>query len=81
LETTQFDQDDELLGGKRLPVTTSVFDEHGAMVKRISMDKDKNVSNNSNNGVAIVEYKYDNEGRRVETLEFDKDGVAVEKKG
>src|SRR5660398_297079 len=26
LETTQFDQDDEYLGGKRLPVTTSVYD-------------------------------------------------------
>lgn len=81
LETTQFDQDDELLGGKRLPVTTSVFDEHGAMIKRISMDKDKNVANNPDNGVAIVEYKYDEAGHRIETLEFDKDGVAVEKKG
>ena len=81
LETTQFDQDDELLGGKRLPITTSVFDEHGAMIKKISMDKDKNVANNPGNGVAIVEYKYDEAGRRIETLEFDKDGVAVEKKG
>ncbi len=81
LETTQFDQDDEYLGGKRLPVTTSVYDKHGAMVKRIKMDKDKNIANNPDNGVAIVEYKYDEDGRRVETLQFDKDGVAVEKKG
>lgn len=81
LETTQFDQDDEYLGGKRLPVTTSVYDEHGAIVKRISMDKDKNISNDPNNGVAVVEYKYDDEGRRTETLQYDKDGVVVEKKG
>ena len=81
LETTQYDQDDELLSGKRLPITTSVFDEHGAIIKRISMDKDKNVQNDPNSGVAIVEYKYDESGRRVETLQLDKDGVAVEKKG
>jgi hypothetical protein len=80
-ETTQFDQDDEHLSGKRLPVTTSVYDKHGAIVKRITMDKDKNIANNPNSGVAIVEYKYDKEGRRIETVEFDKDGILVEKKG
>lgn len=81
LETTQYDQDDEPLSGKRLPVTTSVYDEHGAMVKRISMDIDKNVQNDPNNGVAIIEYKYDNEGRRTETLRYDKDGAIVENNG
>jgi len=80
-ETTQYDQDDELLGGKRLPVTTSVYDEHGAIVKRISMDKDKNISNDPNSGVAIVEYKYDNEGRRTGSVQLDKDGVEVVKEG
>lgn len=81
LETTQFDQDDEYLGGKKLPVTTSIYNEHGAIVKRISMDKDKNIQNNPTNGVAIVEYKYDKDGHRVETLQYDKNGVVVEKKG
>jgi len=81
LEVTQFDQDDEPLSGKRLPVTTSVFDEHGAIVKRISMDKDKNIQNDPNNGVAILEYKYDNDGRRTETIRLDKDGAVVENKG
>ncbi len=81
LEATQYDQDDELLGGKRLPVTTSVYDEHGAIVKRISMDKDKNIANDPNTGVAIVEYQYDNEGRRTGSVELDKDGVEVVKEG
>lgn len=81
LEVTQYDQDDEPLSGKRLPVTTSVYDEHGAIVKRITMDIDKNVANNPSNGVAIVEYKYDNEGHRTETVQYDKDGAVVEKKG
>lgn len=73
VEVTQYDQDDEMLGGKSLPVTQSVYDEHGALVKRISMDGDKNVANDPNSGVAIVEYKYDDLGNRTETLRYDKD--------
>ncbi len=80
LESTQFDQDDEYLGGKNVPVTTSVYDEHGALVKRILMDKDKNIVNNPGDGVSITKYNYDAEGRRIETLKYDKDEVLVEPK-
>ena len=41
------------------------------------MDKDRNVINNPENGVAITEYKYDEAGNRTETLRFDKDNVPV----
>ncbi|MDP2338612.1 MAG: hypothetical protein Q8N05_19625 [Bacteroidota bacterium] len=81
LESTQFDQDNEYLSGKNIPVTISVYDEHGALVKKISMDKDKNIVNNPGNGVAIEVYKYDELGRRIEALQYDKDEVLVEKKG
>jgi hypothetical protein len=81
IETSMFDMDDEYLGGKGIPVTQTVYDEHGAPVKRISMDKDKNVINDPNSGVAITEFKYDETGRRIETLRFDKDGNPVENKG
>lgn len=81
VETTQFDQDNEFLGGKSLPVTKSEYDEHGALVKRISMDKDKNIANNPGDGVAITKYIYDAEGRRTETLKYDKDEVLVVPKG
>lgn len=80
-ETAMFDQDDEYLGGKGIPVTQTVYDEHGAPVKRISMDKDRNVINDPNSGVAVTEFKYDEFGRRTETLRFDKDGKPVENKG
>ena len=80
-ETSMFDMDDEFLGGKGIPVTQSEYDEHGAVIKRISMDKDKNVINDPNNGVAITEYKYDEAGRRIETLRYDKDGKVVESQG
>lgn len=81
LETTQFDQDDEYLGGKNLPITKSEYDEHGALVKRISMDKDKNVVNNPDDGVAITKYVYDEQGHRTETLKYDKNEVLVVTKG
>jgi hypothetical protein len=79
LESTQFDQDNEYLGGKNVPVTQSVYDEHGALIKQVSMDKNKNIVNNSG-GVAIVRYKYDEQGHRTETLQYDKNEVPVEKK-
>lgn len=81
VEVTQYDQDDEMLGGKALPITQSVYDEHGALVKRISMDSERNISNDPNNGVAIVEYKYDEQGNRTETLRYDKNMVLVKDNG
>jgi hypothetical protein len=66
------------VAGQNTPVTKSVYDDHGALVKRISMDEDMNVVNNPGNGVAITEYKYDKQGRRIETLRFDKNGDPVE---
>jgi hypothetical protein len=80
IESTQFDQDNEYLSGKNVPVSKSEYDVHGALVKKISMDKDKNIVNNPGNGVAIVEYKYDEQGRRIETVQYDKDNVLLAQK-
>ena len=77
VKTTIYDQDDEMLGGKGVPVTKNGYDEHGALVKSTSMDADGNVVNNSN-GVAIVEYKYDEQGKRTETLRYDSEMNPVE---
>jgi YD repeat-containing protein len=78
VKTVIYDQDNELLGGKGIPVTANEYNEHGALVKSTSMDGDGNVVNNPNNGVAIVEYKYDEQGRRIETLRYDKEMNPVE---
>jgi hypothetical protein len=80
LETTMFDQDNEYLSGKNVPVTKSEYDAHGAIVKRISMDKDKNIINNPANGVAFTVYQYNEVGQRIETTQYDKDNVKIEKK-
>ena len=78
VKTTIYDQDDEMLGGKGIPVTKNEYDEYGALVKSISMDADGNVVNNPNNGMAIVKYKYDEQGKRTETLRYDSEMNPVE---
>ena len=77
LETALFDQDNEYVGGKSVPVTQYSYDKHGAVTEVRNMDKDRNIINNPDNGVAITEYKYDEKGNRTETLRYDKDRVAV----
>lgn len=77
VETVVYDQDDEFVGGKMVPITKNVYDEHGALIQVINMDKDRNVINNPGNGAAYTEYKYDEQGQRVETLYYDKDKKAV----
>lgn len=77
IETAMFDQDDEYLSGKSVPVTQNSYDVHGALIETRSLDKDRNLINNPNNGVAITEFKYDEKGNRTETLKFDKEKVAV----
>lgn len=77
LETTYFDQDNEYVGGKQVPVTKYTYDEHGSLIESRSYDKDGNLINNPANGVAITKYTYDDAGQRTETLNFDKDNAPV----
>lgn len=77
LETRLFDQDNEYVGGKLVPVTQATYDSHGATLELKNMDKNGNLINSPDNGVAVTDYKYDEVGNRTETLSFDKDKVAV----
>ncbi len=77
LETAYLDQDNEYLGGKNVPVTQYAYDAFGSVVEVINMDKDRNVINDPETGVAITEYKYDEVGNRIETIRYDKDRVTV----
>lgn len=72
LETAVYDQDNEYIGGKNVPVTQNVYDAHGALVETRNMDPDRNVIDHPETGIAITEYKYDGKGNRTETLRFDK---------
>jgi hypothetical protein len=77
LETEIFDQDDEYVGGKSVPVIHNAYDSHGALIEVKSFDKDRNLINHPETGVAITEYKYDEVGNRTETLRFDKNRVPI----
>ena len=65
------------MGGKLVPVTRYAYDSHGAVIEVKSMDKEGNLINSPDTGVATIEYKYDELGNRTETLRFDKDHVPV----
>lgn len=77
LETSLFDQDNEYVGGKLIPITQNTYDSHGALIEVKNLDKDGNLMNSPDNGVAITDYKYDDLGHRTETLTFDKDKAPV----
>jgi hypothetical protein len=76
-ETVIYDQDNELLSGKGVPVIQNAYDTHGALVESKNLDKDRNIVNHPQTGVAITEHKYDQAGQRIETLRFDKGRVPV----
>ena len=77
IEEAIFDQDDEYLGGKNVPVTQSIFDEHGAVTEVKNLDKNRDLISDPNSGVAITAYKYDKAGNMIETLRYDTDRVLV----
>jgi len=77
LETAVYDQDNEYIGGKSVPVTQYTYDKHGALIETSNMDKDRNIINSPDNGVAITEFKYDEKGNRTETVRYDKDRASV----
>jgi YD repeat-containing protein len=77
LETEFYDQDNEYVGGKLVPVIQGVYDIHGSLLESKNMDKNRNLINSPDNGVAITEYKYDDLGNRIETLSFDKDKIQI----
>jgi YD repeat-containing protein len=76
-ETQVFDQDNEYVSGKLIPITQNSYDSHGALIEVKNMDKNRNLINSPDNGVAVTRYKYDEVGNRTETLKFDKDMVPV----
>jgi len=77
IERAVFDQDDEYLSGKNVPVTQYSYDEHGAMAEIKNLDKDRNLINSPDNGVAVTRFIYDEKGNRTGSIRLDKDGIEI----
>jgi len=73
VKTEVYDQDDEFVGGNQIPVTKSEYDEHGALVQTVNIDKNGEVTNNPANGIAYTKYDYDDKGMRTGATYFDKE--------
>lgn len=74
LERISYDQDDELLRGKAVPVNAYVYDDHGAVIERKFLDGNRNPVENGQ-GTAVIRYSYDEVGNPVDTAYFSASGV------
>lgn len=77
LETVYYDQDDEYLGGKGVPVISYSYNKHGAVTEIKNLDKNRNLINHPETGVATTEYIYDETGNRTETIRYNKEKEPV----
>lgn len=78
VERVMYDQDDELVGGKMVPVSQFKYDEHGSVIEERYLNGDKVLINNPNSGIAVKQYKYDEFGHRIETINLDKEMNVIE---
>lgn len=77
IERVQYDQDNELLGGKMVPVTQYTYDEHGAVIEEKYLDANGRPMDN-NAGIAVRKYEYNDYGRRTATISYDANMQKVE---
>jgi hypothetical protein len=79
-ETAFWDQDEEYLAGKNVPVHQYKYDAHGVRIEEIAMDGKRNIINDPNSGIAIKEFKYNEMGQPTDTLKYDNKRVEIKKR-
>ena len=77
-ERIMYDQDNELVGGKMIPIQQYTYDDFGSIIEERSLDANRQLMDNPGDSVAVKQYKYDEFGFRTQTIKFDKN--MVEKK-
>ena len=80
IERTYFDQNEEYMQEARSPIRQYTYDVHGSVVEIKMLNKEGELRNNNDNGIAVVQYKYDEIGHAIDTLSFDKEMVVIESK-
>ncbi len=71
IERTYWDQDDEFLSGKKIPVYQYKYDAHGSVSEISFMDEKRNMINHPDQKYAIMEFKYNESGQPTDTLKYD----------
>jgi YD repeat-containing protein len=72
VEVAYFDQDNEYLAGKAIPVRQYKYDEHGSVTEVNFMDKERNLMDHPSAGYAVIKYEYKENGHPSDTLRYDK---------
>jgi len=79
-ETAFWDQDNEYVGGRNTPINTYKYDEHGAVIERSHLDKNRKLLLSPQDGGALIKYTYTETGLPKDTLRFDEKMAAIVKK-
>ena len=78
IERSTYDQDNELVGGKMIPIRLSKYDESGSLIEERFLDADRQLMENPGDGVAVRQFKYDKNGVRTETISYNKNMDKIE---
>jgi hypothetical protein len=79
-ETAYWDQDEEFLSGKKIPVYQYKYDSHGSKIETTYLDGKRNIINHPESGIAIMEFKYNELGQPTDTIKYDNKRVEIKKK-
>lgn len=72
VERVMYDQDNELLSGKKVPITQSSYDDGGSLLEEKYLDANRQLMETPWDSVAVKQYKYDKFGHLTETILLDK---------
>lgn len=72
IERVLYDQDNELLSGKEVPIIQSKYDDGGLLLEQKYLDAQRQLMESPRDSVAVKQYKYDEYGHVTETILFDK---------
>ena len=78
IERSTYDQDNEPVGGKMIPVRLSTYDESGSLIEEKFLDADHQLMEDPGDSVAVRQYKYNKYGVRTETINYNKNMVKIE---
>ena len=71
IERISYDQDNELLSGKKVPIVESKYDESGLLLEEKYLNAQRQLMEAPWDSVAVRKYKYDDYGRLTETMLLD----------